>query len=53
MEAPVFQVKAVEAKGLKRLTMGDLTAVMGTLGASVFTINPQVLEKTLQQAFPS
>jgi len=51
-KSPVFQVKAVEAKGLKRLTMGDLNTVMGTLGASVFTINPQGLEKNLQLAFP-
>ena len=51
-KSPVFQVKAVEAKGLKRLTMGDLTTVMGTLGASVFTINPQTIEKNLQLAFP-
>jgi cell division protein FtsQ len=51
-KSPVFQVKAVEAKGLKRLTMSDLNTVMGTLGASVFTINPQVLEENLQLAFP-
>jgi cell division protein FtsQ len=49
---PVFQVKAVEADGLKRLTVGDLNAVMGTFGASVFSINPQGLQEILQQAFP-
>jgi hypothetical protein len=51
-KAPVFQIKAVEAEGLKRLTVGDLNTVMGTFGASVFTINPQGLEEILQQAFP-
>jgi cell division protein FtsQ len=51
-KAPAFQIKAVEAEGLKRLTVGDLNAVMGTFGASVFTINPQTLEKILEQAFP-
>jgi len=51
-KAPVFQVNSVEAKGLQRLTVGDLNAVMGTFGKSVFTINPDVLDKTLHQAFP-
>jgi cell division protein FtsQ len=51
-KAPVFQVTAVEAEGLKRLTIGDLNAVMGTFGDSVFTINPQKLEEVLRQAFP-
>jgi hypothetical protein len=51
-KAPVFQVNTVEAEGLQRLTVGDLNAVMGTFGKSVFTINPTGLEETLQQAFP-
>jgi len=51
-KAPVFQVNAVEAKGLQRLTVGDMNTVMGTFGKSVFTIDPEVLEQTLQQAFP-
>ncbi|OGO60801.1 MAG: hypothetical protein A2032_02020 [Chloroflexi bacterium RBG_19FT_COMBO_49_13] len=51
-KAPVFQIKAVEAEGLKRLTVGDLNTVMGTFGASVFSLNPQGLEEILQQAFP-
>lgn len=51
-KAPVFQINAVEAEGLQRLTVGDLNAVMGTFGKSVFSINPQGLEKTLQLAFP-
>jgi hypothetical protein len=51
-KSPVFQVKAVEAEGLKRLTASDLNTVMGTLGASIFTINPHGLEEIIQQAFP-
>jgi cell division protein FtsQ len=51
-KSPVFQIKTVEAEGLKRLTVGDLNAVMGTFGASVFSINPLRLEEILQQAFP-
>ena len=51
-KAPVFQVNSVEAEGLQRLTVGDLNAVMGTLGKSVFTINPNFLDETLHQAFP-
>ena len=51
-KAPVFQVNSVEAEGLQRLTVGDLNAVMGTFGKSVFTINPNLLDETLHQAFP-
>lgn len=51
-KAPVFQVNTVEAEGLQRLTVGDLNAVMGTFGKSVFTINPNLLDETLHQAFP-
>jgi hypothetical protein len=51
-KSPVFQVKAVEAEGLKRLTVGDLNTVLGTFGASIFSINPQGLEQIVQQAFP-
>ena len=50
-KAPVFQVNAVEAKGLQRLTVGDLNAVMGTFGKSVFTIDPAVLEQTPPAGF--
>jgi hypothetical protein len=45
-------VKSVEAVGLKRLTVGDLNAVMGTFGASVFTLDQNSLKKSLEQAFP-
>jgi hypothetical protein len=51
-KAPVFQVNSVEAEGLQRLTVGDLNTVMGTLGKSVFTINPTILDENLHQAFP-
>jgi cell division protein FtsQ len=51
-KAPVFQINSVEAKGLKRLTVGDLNAVLGTFGKSVFSLNPKGLEEILHQAFP-
>ena len=51
-KAPVFQINTVEAKGLQRLTVGDLNAVMGTFGKSVFAINPISLDVILHQAFP-
>ncbi len=50
--APVFQVNTMAAKGLQRLTVSDLNAVMRTYGKSVFTINPKTLSQSLQQAFP-
>jgi cell division protein FtsQ len=51
-KAPVFQIHAIEAKGLQRLTVGDLNTVMGTIGKSIFTINPGLLDENLHQAFP-
>jgi len=51
-KAPVFQVGSIEAKGLQRLTVSDLNAVMGTYGRSIFTLNPNHLDQALQQAFP-
>jgi cell division protein FtsQ len=51
-KAPVFQVGAIDAKGLQRLTVNDLNAVMGTFGKSVFTLDPYLLDETLQEAFP-
>jgi cell division protein FtsQ len=51
-KAPVFQVGSIEAKGLQRLTVSDLNAVMGTFGRSIFTLNPNLLNLSLQQAFP-
>jgi cell division protein FtsQ len=51
-KAPVFQVSAMEAVGLKRLTVSDLNAAMKTFGKSVFTINPNSVNASLKQAFP-
>lgn len=51
-KAPVFQVTAMEAVGMKRLTISDLNAVMKTFGKSVFTINPNSVKESLKQAFP-
>ncbi len=51
-KSPVFQVKTVEAKGLQRLTTNDLNVVLGTVGQSVFSLDPLILRQNLQQAFP-
>jgi hypothetical protein len=51
-KSPVFQINTVEAEGLKRLTVGDLNAVMDILGSSIFGVDPPALESALQQAFP-
>ncbi len=51
-KAPVFKIDGIEAVGLQRLTKSDLNAVMGTLGKSVFSLNPSSLRATLKQAFP-
>ena len=51
-KAPAFQVNTVEAEGLQRLTVGDLNTVMGIFGKSIFSVDPNQLEKSLRQAFP-
>jgi cell division protein FtsQ len=51
-KAPMFQVSSVEAQGIKRLSTGDLNVVMGTIGKSVFSLNPTLLRDVLSQAFP-
>ncbi len=51
-QASIFQVKSIDAVGLKRLTVNDLNTVMGLAGKSVFTLNPRTLRETLSQAFP-
>ncbi len=51
-KAPIFQVKSVDATGLKRLTVNDLNAVMGTFGRSVFTLDPLAVREALGEAFP-
>ncbi len=51
-KAPMFQVSGVDARGLKRLTATDLNAVMGTVGKSIFSLDPVELRRSLSQAFP-
>lgn len=51
-QAPVFKVTTVQAAGLQRLTTSDLNTVMKSVGKSVFTLNPDQLDRTLRQAFP-
>jgi cell division protein FtsQ len=51
-KAPVFQVTSVEGAGIKRVTVSDLNAVMGTFGKSVFSLNPNTLRQVLSVAFP-
>mgnify|MGYP001038381914 CR=1 FL=1 len=49
---PAFQVSAVEAEGLQRLSVADLNAVMDVLGSSVFSLDAPALEQTLSRYFP-
>ncbi len=49
---PAFQVSAVEAEGLERLSVADLNAVMDVLGSSVFSLDPPALEQALSRYFP-
>jgi cell division protein FtsQ len=51
-KAPTFRVASVKAEGLQRLTLTDLNAVMRVSGKSIFTINPNTVDKALQKAFP-
>jgi cell division protein FtsQ len=51
-KSPAFQVSTVEAEGLQRLTMADINAVMDVLGNSIFSLDPSVMEQTLNLYFP-
>lgn len=50
--SPAFMVATLQAEGLQRLTVSDLSTVTGILGQSIFALDPALLETTLQQAFP-
>ena len=51
-KSPAFQVNSVEAEGLVRWTVGDLTTVMNIMGGSIFSIDPPAVEQTLSRLFP-
>ncbi len=50
--APQFHVEVVEVDGLKRLTIGDINAVLGLTGEPVFALDPQEIQANMEKAFP-
>lgn len=47
-----LQVSLVEVSGIERITAQDVNAVLGIFGASIFSLEPDVLEQELRAAFP-
>lgn len=51
-KSPAFHISDVQAFGLQRLTVADLSSAMAVSGDSAFFINTRELEETLQQLYP-
>ncbi len=50
--APFFRVEAAQVEGARQVKSGDVNAVLGVSGESIFMLRPAKLEKELQAAFP-
>jgi hypothetical protein len=51
-QSPTFRISDVQAVGLQRLTVADLTSSLGVLGDSVFLVSSKELEESLQSLYP-
>lgn len=47
-----LRVGMVEVSGIERITSQDVNAVLGIFGASIFSLEPDVLQQELKAAFP-
>jgi hypothetical protein len=50
--SPTYQVESAEIIGIERITSADVNLVMGIVGASIFTVDPQQVVEDLARAFP-
>ena len=50
--SPKYRIELVQVVGLERLTENDVNTVVGLIGQSIFSANPQKIQLDLQQAFP-
>jgi cell division protein FtsQ len=50
--SPKYRIDMVQVVGLQRLTANDVNTVVGLVGQSIFSANPQKIRQDLQQAFP-
>jgi hypothetical protein len=51
-QSPAFHISDIQATGLQRLNLADVSSVLGVTGDSIFTADSQALEASLQAAFP-
>ena len=51
-QSPIFHITEIEAVGLQRLSVTDLSSVLGVLGDSIFSVDSAELEQSLQAIFP-
>jgi hypothetical protein len=52
LRSPLYRVQMVDIQGAIRLTSEDINRALNIYNLSVFDLNPQKLEETLQIAFP-
>jgi hypothetical protein len=50
--SPFFQVEVIEVVGLQRLTLADLTPVLGVVGDTIAAVDPASVVTRLETAFP-
>jgi len=50
--SPKYRIDMVQVVGLQRLTENDVNTVVGLIGQSIFSANPQKIRQDLEQAFP-
>lgn len=51
-QSPSFRISDVQAVGLQRLTVADLSTSLAVLGDSIFLVDSKELEQNLQVLFP-
>jgi hypothetical protein len=52
LQSPAFHISEIQAPGLQRLSLAEVSSVLGVMGDSVFMMDSQALEESLQAAFP-
>lgn len=52
LTTPYFRVPSVTTLGNERISREDITAALGVIGQSIFTVRPSELEARLQMNFP-
>ena len=52
LSSATFQVGWIDTSGLERISTGEMNAVLGVYGASIFSIDPAAMVNRLQSSYP-